>query len=99
MQFSVQNMTTQLMGKYPESIPYTNDTITVPPDNTGWFCDNFIDISGVSKTGELGEGKISARLEYGRPGDLRHTLELNKKAFAAFDERGDVQFMEWQDDM
>ena len=99
MQFSVQNMTTQLMGKYPENRPYTNDTITVPPGNIGWFCDNFIDISGVSKTGELGEGKISARLEYGRPGDLRHTLGLNKKAFAAFDERGDVQFVEWEGDM
>ncbi len=99
MQFSVQNMTTQLMGKYPENRPYTNDTITVPPHNTGWFYDNFIDISGVPKTGELGEGKISTRLEYGRPGDLRHTLELKKKAFTAFDERGDVQFMEWQDDI
>ena len=92
-------MTTQLMGKYPEKKPYANDTITVPPGNIGWFYDNFINISGVFKNKQLGEGTISTRLEYGRPGDLRHTLELNKKALAAFDEPGDVQFMEWEDDI
>ena len=97
MQFSVQKMRTKLMTTFPPKKDYENDTITVSANSNGWFDDHFIKMADVSTKGKLAEGTMYVYLKYGRPGRLDHTLELNKKVFLKFDDRGDVQGVEWYD--
>ena len=97
MQFSVQDMQTELMGVYPPKKAYDNDTIAVSPSGVCWFDDHMIELKDVSRKGKLAEGTIFVRLKYGRPENLRHTLKLKKKVFLKFDDRGDVQMGEWYD--
>ena len=97
MQFSVQKMRTKLMNAFPPKEDYENDTITVSVNNNGWFDDHLIRLADVTTKGKLAEGTICVYLKYGRPGRIDHTLELNKKVFLEFDDRGDVQVGDWYD--
>ena len=85
------------MEAFPPKKDYDNDTITVSAKNNGWFDDHFIKLADVTTKGKSAEGTICVHLEYGRPGRLDHILELNKKVFLKFDDRGDAQVAEWYD--
>ena len=68
---------------------YELTKITVPPHGIGWFDDYSIEIKGQSD-GEF-EGQIECRLEYGKPGRLNNVLDINKKVFFQFNDKGDIE--------
>ena len=98
IQFEIQEMRTELMNNlYPPKKAYEEKRILIPVNGLGWFNDHNIELSNVSKKNKVMEGSIHAHLKYGRPENLNQELELRKRVFVKFDNRGDVQVMEWHD--
>ena len=95
IQFKVAKLNTQFMKSYPPKKKYEVTKITVPPYGGGWFHDHYIEIQGQSD-GAF-EGQIECRLEYGRLGRLDNVLDINKKVFFQFNDKGHMKNWEWID--
>ncbi len=87
IQFRVAKLNTQFREFYPPKKEYEVTEITVPPHGIGWFDDYPIEIQGQSDG--VFEGQIECRLEYGKPGRLNNVLDINKKVFFQFNDKGE----------
>lgn len=85
IEMSVHDVKTELSDIYAENRPYLTDSSIVAPGNDVWFDDHKIELKG-----NQWEGTISARIEYGRPGNLNQEITLNKKVFVIIDYNGVV---------
>lgn len=98
IQFEIQDLDTELMSSlYPPKKAYEKKKILIPPNESGWFNDHVIELQNIEKKNKVIEGSIYTRLTYGRPENLNRELEFKKKVFIKFDDRGDVQVVEWYD--
>ena len=90
IEFSVPDIKTELLEEYSPNKPFLVETVTVPPGNNGWFDDHKIELKGNQWNGKTLEGSIRARIKYGRPGNLKQEIALNKKVYVKFDNHGNV---------
>ena len=95
IQFKVTKLNTQFGKFYPPKKEYKVKEFTVPPHGIAFFDDYNIEIQGQSDG--VFEGQIKCRLEYGKPGRLDNVLDINKKVFFQFNDKGDIEKSRWID--
>ena len=96
IQFEIQNLDTELMNSlYPPKKAYDKNKVLMSPNKLGWFSDHAIPLKDIQRKNSVIEGSIYTRLKYGRPENLSQELEFKKKVFIKFDDRGNVQTVDW----
>ena len=93
--FEVVNAVSTFDKLYPTKKPYAKNSSTIHAGGMGWFDDYYIPI-GQKRSGVF-EGGLKFEFKYGRKGKLNNTLYINKKLFFTFNEKGDIQRVDFID--
>ncbi len=93
--FEVVNVVSTFDKLYPTKEPYAKNSYTIPAGGMGWFDDHYIPIE--QKRSGVFEGGLEFEFKYGRKGKTNNTLHINKKLFLHFNEKGDIQRVDFID--
>lgn len=96
IQFEVVELKTSVNNLTPSKTEYENNTISIYANGSGWFEDYDINIPA-QITNKTVEGHLRTQLKYGRPGKLKHELNMVKRLYIRFDDKGDIINIEWYD--
>ena len=86
---------TKLDNLYPPKQPYAKTAYTIPANGAGWFDDHYIRVPQKQR-GSV-EGELKLELNYGREGKPNNTLNIHKKLFFNFNDKGDIERISWID--
>lgn len=93
IEFEVVEINTKLLDKYPPKRPFDLKRFPIPPHGFGHFIDHAIEIGRPVST--TAEARIDATIKYGRPGNLKHELEIKRQGIVKFDGEGRIEGSGW----
>ena len=96
IQFEVVELETSINDLTPSKTEYENNKISIYANGSGWFEDHDINIP-TQITNITVEGHLKSKLKYGRPGNLKYSLDMEKRLYFSFDNKGDIKNIEWHD--
>lgn len=96
IQFEVVELKTSVNNLTPSKTEYENNKISISANGSGWFEDHDIKIPN-QITSKTVEGYLRTQLKYGRSGNLKHELNMEKRLYISFDDEGDIKNVEWYD--
>ena len=96
IQFEVVELKTSVNNLTPSKTGFENNKISIYANGSGWFEDHDINVPN-QITNKTVEGYLRTQLKYGRPGNLKHELNMEKRLYISFDGKGDIKNIEWYD--
>lgn len=90
METRIDELETQIANRVPTEAFHVR-TAPISRGTGTQYSNALIDLSDVDRAGKLLYGRISARVSYGRPGSLRHSIERQYYLAMKFDKDGNFE--------